>query len=219
MKRLTLLALLLLFMTISLHAQKNDFFIKLRDKELATFNDAITLMRLVFNEQDMTENFVINALWAAEKKLFKVSIPIEPNSVNPVISRKEFAYWLCRLSELGGSSLPATRGQAFKRAVHAGILYPGRGPDDSFTGLELLDTFAYFDYFVRSSQVVLRFENVPLFQDNYSDIPDWRAKLYDELDEQREYERKLREERKNKAKKKKSDLNTIDEEINIKIVE
>ena len=115
--------------------------------------------------------------------------------------------------------MPATRGQAFKRAVHAGILYPGRGPDDSFTGLELLDTFAYFDYFVRSSQVVLRFENVPLFQDNYSDIPDWRAKLYDELDEQREYERKLREERKNKAKKKKSDLNTIDEEINIKIVE
>ena len=86
MKRLTLLALLLLFMTISLHAQKNDFFIKLRDKELATFNDAITLMRLVFNEQDRLKP-VINALWVAEKT-FKVSIPIEPNSVNPVISRK-----------------------------------------------------------------------------------------------------------------------------------
>lgn len=204
------------------YTQTNSFFINLQNKEIATFNDAISLIRLVFDENDHNDNFLFNILWAAEKKLFKVTIPIQQDSVNPVISRKEFAYWLCRISEIGGKNIPATRRDAYKRAVNTGILYPGRGPEDSFTGIELLDTFSYYDYYIRSNDIQLRFTNLPLYEDDYDGIPEWRAKLYSELEEQRAYEKKIRQERREQRRKriKKTDEKQPDNEvINIKIVE
>lgn len=217
MKRILLFCIFIFSLNI-IYPQSNSTFINMRDKELATFNDAITLMRLVFDEKDSNDNFIMNALWAAEKKLFKVTIPIEPESVNPVISRKEFAYWLCRISEIGGKMVPVTRLDAYKRVVDAGIMFGGRGPEDSFSGIELLETFSYFDYYVRSNKIKLRLQKLPLYEDNYDGIPEWRAKLYRELDEQRAYEKKLREEKRNKKKSTRIN-NTSKEEINTKIVE
>ena len=37
-------------------------FQKLRDKELATFNDAITLMRILYDEEDSDDIFIENIL-------------------------------------------------------------------------------------------------------------------------------------------------------------
>lgn len=217
--------LCILFVIIQnmLFSQENDFFLKLRNKDLATFNDAITCMKLVFDENDDNDIFIQNALWAAEKKLFRVTIPIDPNAINPVISRKEFAYWICRISEIGGSTLPITKFEAYKRCVAAGIIFAGRGAEDSFSGIELMDTFAYFDYYVRSNNVKMRFEHLPLYDDEYTDIPQWRKKLYEELDEQRAYEKKLRDERKTLKKEKKKEKKTTHKEStespDVKIVE
>ncbi len=209
--------------SITIFSQANSFYINLKEKELATFNDAITLIRLVFDEKDETKNFILNALWAAEKKLFKVSIPIDPKAVNPVISRKEFAYWLCGISEVGGKSIPTTRLDAYKRLVRVGVIHTGRGPEDSFSGIELLDTFTYYDYYIRSNKIKLRFNNLPLFEDEYDGVPEWRVKLYNELDEQRKYEKKMKQERKDNKKKLNENgeeiIDTKDAPVNEKIVE
>lgn len=192
----------------------------MKSHELATFNDAITIMRLIFDEQDDNNIFIENALWAAEKKLFRVTIPIDPDAVNPVITRKEFSYWLCRITEIGGKNVPATKNDAYKRCVSTGIVFKGRGPDDSFTGTELLDTFAYFDYYIRTNKVKLRYENIPLYDDDYNELPDWRKKIYQELDSQREYDKKIRKEKKQiKKQKKNKDKAKPDDDINVKVVE
>ena len=73
-----------------LFPQQNKDFLILEKKNLATFNDGITLLRLLYNETDDNAKFVDNILWAVEKKLFKVTIPIKPDTINPELTRGNF---------------------------------------------------------------------------------------------------------------------------------
>lgn len=189
---------LLLFIPISAFCDKSNFFIDLRSRDLATFNDAVTLMRYVFAETAPSADFRENIVWAAEKKLFKVSIPIDEDTVNPVITREEFCSWLCKLFEIGGKFMPRNKNAAYKRCLTVGIVLPGRGANDSFTGAELLDTFSYFDSYVRRYNIKKRYDNLPLFDDTYDDLPKWRKKLYIEHDSQIKAESELNKKKKNK---------------------
>ena len=74
-----------------LFPQQNKNFLILEKKNLATFNDGITLLRLLYNETDDNANFVDNILWAVDKKLFQVTIPIKPDTINPELTRGEFS--------------------------------------------------------------------------------------------------------------------------------
>ena len=136
----------------------------------------------IFSETSPSADFKENIIWAAEKKLFKVSIPIKEDTVNPIITREEFCSWLCKLFEIGGSFNPRNKNAAYKRCITTGIVLPGRGAKDSFTGAELLDTFSYFDSYVRRYNIKKRYDNLPLFDDTYDDLPSWRKKLYIEHD-------------------------------------
>lgn len=169
---------LLLFIPFFTFCDEYNFFIDLRSRNLATFNDAVTLMRYVFAETTPSPNFRENIVWAAEKKLFKVSIPIKENTVNPIITREEFCSWLCKLFEIGGHFLPRNKNAAYKRCLTAGIVLAGRGARDSFTGAELLDTFSYFDSYIRRYKIKKRYDNLPLFDQTYDDLPTWRKELY-----------------------------------------
>lgn len=175
-----------------------NFFIDIRSRDLATFNDGVTLMRYVFAETTPNTDFRENIIWATEKKLFKVSIPIDENTVNPVITREEFCSWLCKLFEIGGRYLPRNKNAAYKRCLTAGIVLAGRGARDTFTGTELLDTFSYFDSYVRRYNIKKRYDNLPLFDDTYDDLPTWRKKLYMEHDSQIEDELELDKKKKGK---------------------
>lgn len=201
-----------------LSSQENRFFLQLAEKELATFNDAITLMKLVFDERDDNNVFIDNVLWAASKKLFRVTIPIKEDEINPIITRREFSYWLCKLFELNGLKTP-TRRSAYKICVELGIIAPGRGPFDSFTGQELLESFSFFDNYVRISHIRARGEiaELKLYDDNYDSLPGWRRELYRELEEQRAEEQRLKEEKRLKRKQKRQDrLNkSEDDEVNL----
>lgn len=210
----------MLLVLASLGGQENRFFIDLSRKELATFNDAITLMKLVFDEQDDSNVFIDNVLWAASKKLFRVTIPIKENEINPLITRREFAYWLCKLFELNGKMVP-TRRSAYLVCVELGIISPGRGPLDSFTGQELIDAFSYFDNYVRISRIKARAEmdELRLYDDNYDSLPGWRKELYRELEEQRAEEKRLKEEAKVKRRQKRQDRLKGEEKSEVNVEE
>lgn len=197
MKKTKIILCSLLFTCFFAFCDESNFFIDLRSKDLATFNDAVTLMRYVFAETTPTIDFRENIVWAAEKKLFKVSIPIETNTVNPIITREEFCNWLCKLFEIGGRFIPRNGNAAYKRCLTVGIVLPGRGANDSFTGAELLDTFSYFDSYVRRYNIKKRYDNLPLFDDTYDDLPKWRKKLYMEHDSQIKMELQLNKKKKN----------------------
>lgn len=199
MKKIILCLLLYIPVFAFCNESESNFFIELRSKDLATFNDAVTLMRHVFTEVTPSADFRENIIWAAEKKLFKVSIPIDENTVNPVITREEFCSWLCKLFEIGGRFTPRNKNAAYKRCLTAGIVLPGRGANDTFTGTELLDTFSYFDSYVRRYKIKKRYDNLPLFDDTYDDLPKWRKDLYMEHDSQ------IKTESKNKKKSNDSD--------------
>ena len=116
MKKILFVICFCLLITIG-YSQQNEFFIKLSQKELATFNDAITLMRLLFNERDDSSIYIENILWAAGKKLFKVTIPIKTDQINPIITRREFAYWICKVFNNKGGLVnrkKVTRYSAYK---------------------------------------------------------------------------------------------------------
>jgi hypothetical protein len=178
-------------------SQENDFFIKLTKKETASFNDAITLMRLMYDEKDDSDVFIDNILWAAGKKLFQVTIPIKPDEINPAITRKEFAYWCTQVFNLKSetSKTPIIRNYAYNLCVQLGIIDPGRGMDDTFTGTELIDTFSYLDYYVKSKNIKPN-PGVLTVTDDYEFIPEWRKKLYKELDEQQKQEKLLKQQNK-----------------------
>ena len=131
---------LLLFIPFFTFCDEYNFFIDLRSRNLATFNDAVTLMRYVFAETTPSPNFRENIVWAAEKKLFKVSIPIKENTVNPIITREEFCSWLCKLFEIGGHFLPRNKNAAYKYGIKLGYKNIG------FNGK--LYTFPYFMSFL-----------------------------------------------------------------------
>ena len=212
---------LFIFITIySINSIENDFFIKLSNKELATFNDAITLMRLLYDEEeDYDADFINNVLWAAGKKLFIVTIPIDPNTINPIITKREFSYWIAKIFNIKNGIVNTeklTRYKAYRVCVNKKIIKTGRGPFDSFTGRELLETFSYLDYFIRYNKIKTKEGELEIYDDTYKDMPEWRQKIYRELDEQRKKEKELRklriEKRKEKLKKEKPFLKNKDSE-------
>ncbi|MCG8572295.1 MAG: hypothetical protein MJB14_19350 [Spirochaetes bacterium] len=198
LKKVTLFYfLLIIFSNSNLFGQQNSYFVKLSEKDLATFNDAISLMRLLYDEKDVNTAFIDNILWAASKKLFRVTIPIKETEVNPIIKRKEFCYWLCKIFQINKSKfIPINRMVAYNICLEIGIVNPGRGPDDSFSGMELLETFSYFDNYVRLNQIKQRSASLVLYEDEYDSLPEWRKLLYKELTEQRAKEQAEKEAKK-----------------------
>lgn len=232
MKKILIMAIVMLISGISVFSQdiENQYFIKLTEKEIATFNDAITLVRLLYNEEDYNSSFVNNILWASLKKIFRVTIPINEKEINPIIQRREFAFWLCKIFNLNNSDTVLNRYSAYLFCLRLGILNQGRGPFDSFTGAELLDTFTYADYYIRLHKIEPRFGPLAAYMETYEELPEWRKQLYKELDEQQEAERNARrgkrgarkDRRKEKTEeslKKLEDIDDSDEESNIKYVE
>ncbi|OHD05773.1 MAG: hypothetical protein A2086_13305 [Spirochaetes bacterium GWD1_27_9] len=216
-----LLLIIFILSNFFIFSQENDFFIRLSEKEIATFNDAITLMRLLYDDKEDTDIFIENVLWAAEKKLFQVRIPIIPTEINPVITRKEFAYWVCKVFDLEGAKENPflTRTQAYNSCVILGILHQGRGKDDCFTGVELLDTFSYLTYYVRYYKIKPVEGDLEFVSSAYDDLPEWRKIIYKELDEQRMKERKLKQEKiKNNKKKQDSDKIEKDNKKDEKVI-
>lgn len=216
--------LLLIIATFQVNSSQNDFFRELSAQKIATFNDAITLVRLLYNEMDDNDKFLDNVVWAASKKLFKVTIPIKDNEVNPVVTRKEFAYWICGIYNLNGiNSMKGrtSRKYSYNLCVGLGLIDKGRGPDDSFTGLELLDSFSYVDYYVRSKNIKPRKEAPLYIKDEYDIYPKWKKTIYKELDEQRKAEKdkkikeKLERQKIKELNKKKTEEETKIKEIKV----
>ncbi len=218
MKKFMILSILFIPMLFS--SQDNKFFINLAKKDIATFNDGITLIRLLYNEKDDKAIFLDNILWAAEKKLFQVKIPISTNEINPILMRREFAYWICKVFNTKGGIINRStidRYTAYKICVNRGIIPKGRGPYDSFAGKELIETFLYVDYYVKYNKLKPKEGILDLF-DSYSNLPEWRQKIYRELEEQKLQEKKAKEEKKKiKEEKKKEKMNK--QEIDEKIIE
>jgi hypothetical protein len=213
MKRFVLSAFLFIFLPF-LHGKENDFFISLSKKELATFNDGITIIKMLFNEKELNTSFYENILWAAEKKLFRVTIPITTDQINPIITRRELAYWICRIYN-GKDGLVnnknITRYTAFNTCVILGIIDEGRGGFDSLTGLELLDTFSYLDYYIKYHKILPDKEILDVAKDDeYQYLPEWRRRIYKELEEQRAMEKELRMKRIEASKKKTKTENKTD---------
>jgi hypothetical protein len=208
-----LISALFLFVNLVITAQQNKFFIELAKKDLATFNDGITLVRLLYKEDDYKASFIDNILWAAEKKLFKVTIPITSDQINPVLTRREFAYWICKIFNTKGGLVNTSlvfKYSSYRLCVSNGIISKGRGAFDTFTGQELIDTFSYLDYYVKHYNIKPRDGVLDSSNDDYSDIPAWRARLYKELDEQRAAEKQEREKKKfEKLEKRKKKLEEI----------
>jgi hypothetical protein len=232
-KRALLLSIIVLLISLSgfsAVAQQNQFYVDISKKEMATFNDAITMARLLYNERDDSSVFIDNVLWAASKKLFRVTIPINEEEINPVITRKEFSYWIWKI--FNGKSGFTTRRRisrrgAYRFCVRLGIMAPGRGAGDTFTGLELLETFAYLDYYVRSRDLAPKAGGLELYTDDFENFPQWRRTIYRELAEQRAEEKQMRKDRRIKrankrkarreAEKKKEE--NVEEQIEELIIE
>lgn len=200
MKKKLFLIIFFVFSFTMIYSQQNKYFIELMEKEIATFNDGIALIRLLYNEENYDNiSYIENILWAAQKKLFKVTIPITTDQIDPVLSRREFAFWICKLYNTKGGIVNTKRimkYSAFRICVNLGILAPGRGAFDSFSGEELLDTFSYLDYYVRYNEIVPKEGDLERPDDTYKNLPKWRERLYKELDEQKRKEKELREQKK-----------------------
>lgn len=195
---------LLIIINLSIYSNDNKFFIELSAKKIATFNDAITLMRLIYNDKDYNATFIDNIIWAASKKLFRVTLPITEDQINPIITRRELSYWICGILNIAGNKKKEARPnryQSYKLCVSIGIIDGGRGADDHMSGAELLDTFSYLDYYVRYNKIKTREDKIEKLEEDYQYFPEWRKILYKEFDEQREAERKEREKRKLKKQK------------------
>lgn len=195
MKKILFL-LLFAYYICFINAQDNDFFIKLAKKDIATFNDGITLIRLLFNERDYESTYIENVIWAVEKKLFKVTLPIKDDQFNPLLTRSTFAEWICRIYS-GKNGLVNNsyiwKLTAFKVCVKLDIIPEARGAFDSFTGSELLDTFSYLDYYIRSNNIKPNKEIMKLYEDDYDNLPEWRSRLYREIEEQHRLEKEFME--------------------------
>jgi len=132
-------------------------------------------------------------------------IPINPDTVNPVITRKEFAYWICKVFNLSNapSDIEINRYASYYLCVNLGIISPARGMDDVFSGIELLDSFSYLDYYVKHFKIKPKEGVLEVAKTEYDDLPEWRKILYKELDEQRAMEKKVKENIRNINKVKK----------------
>ena len=207
MKRFLVLIFSIFFLT-QIIPQENKYFLTLEKKDLATFNDGISLLRLLFNEADNNSKFVDNILWAVDKKLFQVSVPIKPDTINPVLTRIEFSYWICRIFNTNGGLVNTTyltRYLSFKTCVATGIMPVGRGMFDSMTGKEILSIVGFLDNYVRINKIKPSDPKVLAFEEGYESLPKWRENLYKEFKEQRAEENvKLNKNKKTKPEKVKS---------------
>lgn len=212
--------------------QENEYFLYLSQKKLASLNDGIALIKLFYNEKDFNPSYIININWAIEKKLYNFSTPINPNEINQLLTRGDFAYMVCKVFNTKGGLVNLkliNRYHSFKKCINLGLLSAGRGQLDTFTGAELLDTFSYIDRYIKSNKININGNELKLdYTTEY--LPEWRRKFYDELDEQKytskdnrlkrkeiriknkeERLRKKRERSKNKGKEKFIDKDNLSE--------
>ncbi len=179
MKKL-LIIILLIISTIFTYSQENEYFLNLSKKEIASLNDAITLIKLFYNEKDFNASYIININWAIEKKLYNFSTPINPNEINQILTRGEFAYMICKIFNTKGGLVNfkfINKYHSYKKCITLGLLTPGRGQLDTFTGTELLDTFLYIDIYVRNNKININSSELKL--DSTTEyLPEWRKKFY-----------------------------------------
>ncbi len=193
MKKLLMAFLLCFVMSIS-YSQQNAFLMNLAAKDVVTFNDAITVMRLLYNEFDSSSVYIDNIIWASNKKLFRVTIPISNDQFNPAISRSEFAYWITKIYPLDTTPLHNLNPYySYRLCTAIGIINKGRGPFDTISGSELLDTFTFIDYYIRYHKITARAGTLDVDESLYAEIPEWRRTLYQEMDAQLEFEKNQRE--------------------------
>src|SRR4030042_5618633 len=151
-----LIIILILFSLILTYSQENEYFLNLSKKESASLNDAITLIKLFYNEKNFNASYIININWAIDKKIYNFSTPINPDEINQILTRGDFAYLICKVFNTKGGLVNfkfLTKYHAFKKCLNLGLLTSGRGQLDTFNGSELLDTFLYLDFYIRNNKI------------------------------------------------------------------
>ncbi len=204
MKR-NIIILFVLFLITFIYSQENNYLIYLSNKKAASINDSITLIRLLYNENDFSGSYITNINWALEKKLLKFTLPIDPDEVNQTLSRGEFAFLICKVFNTKGGLVNTkllTKYHAFNICKKIGILSYGRGQMDTFTGAELIDTFNYLEYYTNKNGIKKNIEGLN-FETTYNFLPKWRKNFYDELDNEKASLKDKRLKRKEKIEKNK----------------
>lgn len=207
MKKIFIIILLLIPLIIIVNSQENKYFLRLINTEIASLNDGITLIRLFYNEKNFTASYISNIKWALDKKLIEFSTPIDPNEINQVLTRGDFAYLICKVFNTQGGLVNnkfLTKYQAFKKCVRVGILSNGRGQLDTLTGSELLSSFNYLEYYVINNKINIKKDEFE-FDLNYDYLPKWRKKFYSELDNERSSLKEKRINRKLEREKRKKE--------------
>ena len=203
----------LLFATLCTFGADYDdlLLVQLRSNEFATYSDGIAILRLLYNETDHNAMYLDNLLWAASKKIFRVSLPIKTDNLDPPLTRMEFAYWLCGMYNLSSRD-PISRPMrywSYKVCTELGIMEAGGGPGERLTKSQLIDIFAVAEYYVRANNIGINGnitnEFMPESSDNtddrYKEYPQWRRVIYRELDEQQDAEYKQRKAKRDARKK------------------
>ena len=203
----------LLFATLCTFGADYDdlLLVQLRSNEFATYSDGISILRLLYNETDHNAMYLDNLLWAASKKIFRVSLPIKTDNLDPPLTRMEFAYWLCGMYNLSSRD-PISRPMrywSYKVCTELGIMEAGGGPGERLTKSQLIDIFAVAEYYVRANNLGINGnitnEFMPESSDNtddrYKEYPQWRRVIYRELDEQQDAEYKQRKAKRDARKK------------------
>lgn len=202
MKKIIIILLLTSFITF-VYSQENIYFVYLSKKEIASINDGITLIRLLYNENNFNASYIININWAVEKKLLKFTIPIDPDEVNQTLTRSEFAYLICKVFNIKGGLVNTkflTKYHAFNKCKKIGVLSHGRGQLDTFTGAELIDTFNYLEYYINKNKININSDELK-FESTYDFLPKWKKNFYIELDEERAKLKEIRIKRKEEREK------------------
>lgn len=185
--------------------------VQLRSDEYATYSDGIAILRLLYNETDHNAMYLDNLLWAAGKKIFKVSLPIKTDKLDPELTRMEFAYWLCGLYNLSSRD-PIGRPMrywAYKICTELGIMEAGGGPGERLTKSQLIDIFTVAEYYVRANNLGINDNitneympnNSDSTDDRYKEYPKWRRVIYRELDDQQDAEYQRRKQARDARKK------------------
>lgn len=215
LKKITLIFFYIIFVNIIINSNELKFFKELSEKKIATFNDGITLLRLLFNEKDFEATYIENIIWSIEKKLFRVTLPITNDKFNPILTRGIFAYWICKIYNNPKGIVDnkmITQFGAYKTLIRLDLLNEGKGIFDSISGKELIDTFAYIDYYVRANKIETNPEILKKITDEYDTLPEWRQRLYREIEEQRKAEKEALLKKKVEKKEKIKNLKKIKKE-------
>ena len=187
MKKLIIIILLLIPFILFVYSQENKYFLRLSKTNLASLNDGITLIRLFYNEKNFSASSISNIKWALDKKLIKFTTPINPNEINQILTRVDFAYLICKIFNTKGGLVNTkflTKYHAFKKCVRLGVLSYGRGRLDTFTGTELLASFNYLEYYIKKNKINIKTDEFK-FDLDYNYLPKWRNNFYNDIDEER----------------------------------